>query len=105
MARTETGLKFSGCFLDSLPVVLDSKISWIYEARFKGKHLHAAFQDYSCQFTVDGYYPDRSLLGVSAAIKSYFLPNDAFSVSLGYDGEFSKHYDDQMVSLQFGYTF
>ncbi len=101
MLRSEVGIGGRYCIPAGKNYVVPSvKLSWVNEARFKGKHLTARLIDVPNQFTVSGIYPTRNLIAPGATLMGSFL-NDALNISLSYEGEYSKKTDYNTVNLSF----
>jgi uncharacterized protein with beta-barrel porin domain len=103
MVRNELGLNFSRCVcLQNGTFTVDGKLSWVYEARLKGRTTTSRFQGTTPHFTVISYYKSRSLFSPGLTL-SY--KNDILDITAYYDGEFTRNYWDQTVGLQLGFDF
>jgi len=74
------------------------KLSYINDAPFSNRHLHARFVDSSCNFTVQGLHFLRNQGAASLGL-TYLNCNDTMSVTLRYDGQFSKNYYNQAANI------
>ncbi len=101
MLRSEVGIGGRYCIPAGKNYIVPSiKLSWVNEARFKGKHLTARLIDVPNQFTVSGIYPTRNLIAPGATLMGSFFSN-ALNISLSYEGEYSKKTDYNSCNLSF----
>jgi autotransporter-associated beta strand protein len=105
MIRNTLGVNASKCFtMTGSRWVVDLGMSWIYEARFKGKGYTAQFAGTGVNFTTYGYFPDRSLYSPTVSVSGWLL-KDRLVVESYYQGEFGRKYNDQTIGLQAAYRF
>lgn len=103
--RGEAGLNFNGCINREWGKwVPNLKFGVIREWRFKGQHYETEITGAGCTFTVSGLNPDRTLFAPGFSLTT-LLCHEQLSLSIAYDGEFGKHFWDQNVNLQLGYSF
>jgi len=105
MYRNELGLNFARCFCsNSDKLVIDVKMSWIYEGRIKGKDTTARFSGTSPHFTVtNSDFRNQNLFSTGLTL-TYKLHN-TLDATAYYNGEFGRRYWDQSFGLQIGYDF
>ena len=100
MWRTELGLNIAKCFpYPSGKWIPDVGIHWVREMRQKGKNYTSQFVDQEEYFIISGMKPNRNMIAPSFAL-SYIFNNDGNIISIQYDGEFGRHYDNHNMSLQ-----
>lgn len=99
MFRNELGLDFASCYCNSWSKwSADAKVSWIREMRMNQKKIGTAFAgDTAFPFTVIGFLPTRSLLGLGFSLSSV-LCNDRINTTLFYEGEFGPSYQDNSIT-------
>jgi uncharacterized protein with beta-barrel porin domain len=105
MYRNELGLNFARCFCsNSNKLVVDLKLSWIYEGRIKGKNTTARFSGTTPHFTVtNSDFRNQNLFSPGVTL-TYKLHN-TLDATAYYNGEFGRRYWDQSFGLQVGYDF
>jgi hypothetical protein len=105
MIRNELGAQFSSCLcFGSTQLSISPKISWVREVRIHGKSLREAFAGTPFYFTVDGYFPDRSLVSPGIEISSSLF-KDLLTLDLYYNGEFAHGYNNQSFGGQVRFGF
>ncbi len=105
MLRNELGLQFSKCFCTcSSKWIFSPKFSWVREVRVKGDGMSVNFTHGGTQFTIQGYFPDRSLFAPGLAVTGFML-EDALVFDLYYNGEFTGGYSSNSFGGQIGYSF
>ncbi len=103
--RTDLGLKVTGCYqLERVKLKPYLKGSWIWEKQLDEGHLEARFTGSSCEFTVTGLHPVRSLFAPSIGLTALAY-KDAFAFSVNYDAEISERFWENRGSLNFEYRF
>ncbi len=103
LLTSEAGLKLSHCFSPSRATVTPYiQGSGIYEARYRGHHEKAGFN--GCRLNVKGLNPSRMLGSVEAGINST-LANQAYGLSLFYQGRFGKRFADNALYAQLNVKF
>lgn len=75
------------------------KLSYINDSPLSNRHLHASFVDSDCNFTVQGLLFRRNLGAASLGL-TYLNSDDTFSVTLRYDGQFSRDYYNQAANIE-----
>jgi uncharacterized protein with beta-barrel porin domain len=107
LLRPEAGLGigYKGCYED-LQVMFDLSTSYVYEFRFKGKNTRAGFVPAGgCTFTAThGLKPENSLISPTARLR-LATPNNGFSMTLGYHGEFGQHFTLNAGEIEFRLAF
>ncbi len=105
LLRSELGLGLFHCFKGKqLQFTPELKASYILESRFQGKKTTAFFMNDTFEtFTVKGLSPSRSLghLGVLLKGSSY----NGFDLTLDYNFQFGKKYQDHKMALRLNYAF
>ncbi|MEI6242000.1 MAG: autotransporter domain-containing protein, partial [Chlamydiota bacterium] len=105
LLRSEIGLGLFHCFKgNELQFTPELKGSYILESRFQGKKTTAYFlNDTVIPFTVKGLSPSRSLghIGILLKGSSY----NGFDLTLDYNFQFGKKYQDHKMTLRLGYAF
>ncbi len=103
LLRNELGATLAYCapFKGGSHITFDARLSWIAEVRYGGRDYTSEFVDTAIPFTLEGFRPNRSMIGTGAGIGLRLL-EDRFSISFRYDGEFEKNYQNQKgtVSLK-----
>jgi autotransporter-associated beta strand protein len=91
MLRSELGLQGRLCRSFKRNVFIPSgRLGWVYEKRFQGKKMNARLVDVPNRFTVNGLYPNRSMLAAGAAVTVVF--NEIAHLSIAYEGLFGSGY-------------
>ncbi|MBM3208301.1 MAG: autotransporter outer membrane beta-barrel domain-containing protein, partial [Chlamydiae bacterium] len=105
MLRNELGLQFSKCFSFQTHLIsISPKISWVRELRVKGKTYQASLNDSLCDFTVTGYFPDRSLVSPGIMLSGSVF-NNFMSFDLYYNGQYGSNYNNTNYGGQLRYGF
>ncbi len=103
LLTTEAGIKLSHCFLTSRAIVTPFlQGSGIYEARFNGAHEKAGFN--GCFLNVKGQNPSRALGSLKAGVDSTFA-DQAYGLSLFYQGRFGQRFNDNAFYAQMNVRF
>lgn len=103
--RGEAGLNINGCFeTENSRWVPQLTLGVIREWRPGGKHYFSRLSGLDCTFKTTGLSPDRTLFTPGASVTALFC-DERLSVELSYDAEFGRHFWDQNVNLQLGYSF
>ncbi len=123
MLRNELGFNFASCgyFRSRFKLIADAKISWVGEARYRGKEATSTFDQTSVPFTVIGYFPYRNLCSMGCSLTGSLLqekitcgnnptdPNttnqDILTMTIYYNGNFGKDYADDSIAGQLNYAF
>jgi autotransporter-associated beta strand protein len=105
LLRPEVGLGvgYQGCF-PQIQVGLDLAVSYVGEFRFLGKKTKAEFQPTDCTFTVTGLKPQNNLVSPSARLR-LASPTNGYSLTLGYHGEYGKHFILNAGEVEFRKSF
>ncbi|MEI6243358.1 MAG: autotransporter outer membrane beta-barrel domain-containing protein [Chlamydiota bacterium] len=105
LLKSEAGLGlFHGFHGKQLQFTPELKLSYIYEARFKGKKTTAHFLNDTVEyFTVKGLKPSRSLGHVGALLKGSSY--NGFDLTLDYNFLFGKKYRDHKMAVRLDYAF
>lgn len=105
MLRSETGLQGKVTFtVGNSQIMPSAKVGWVNETRYKGRHLTATLEDVGDSFTVRGIYPNRGLIAPGAALTGLFF-KDRLNISVTYEGEFGKQFQNNAVNLSFIWDF
>lgn len=107
VVQSEIGVIWTGCYENpclSGTIVPRIKLSYINDASFRNRHLHARFVDSDCNFTVQGLLFQRNQGAVSFGL-TYLNCNDTLGVTLRYDGQVSKNYYLQSANLAVDFKF
>ncbi len=103
MLRSEVGLEYATTFFSgNWRWVPEIGLSYVNEARFEGKNLHAQYVNTDCTFTVSGLSPTRNLFVPSFEISAF---SDRTSINFTYEGEFVDKYWNQNVLFHWAYRF
>ncbi len=84
------GVNYKGCFTQR-EVLCDVSVSYVGEFRFQGKRTYARFVPANCTFSSTGLKPQNNLICPTARVR-IAAPNNGFSLTLGYHGEFGAHF-------------
>jgi len=105
LLRNELGLQFAGCMcVGSSKWTISPRVSWVREVRVKGSEYTAKFVDTDTEFTVTGYFPDRSLVSPGLMITG-MMWEDLLSLDLYYNGEYGQKYSDSNFGWQIRFGF
>jgi uncharacterized protein with beta-barrel porin domain len=105
LSRNELGLQFAGCLcLNSSKWTLSPKISWVREARGRGRGYTTEFINTGIPFQVTGYFGSRNLVS-PGILMTGVMWDDRLSLDLYYNGEFGKHYSDHNYGGQIRFGF
>jgi fibronectin-binding autotransporter adhesin len=97
------GLGYKGCF-ENLEVAFDLSASYIHEFRFAGKETRSSFDGVSCGITTKGIMPENNLVSPEARLRLASSKN-GFSFTLGYHGEFGRHFSMNAAETEFRIAF
>jgi autotransporter-associated beta strand protein len=92
MLRSELGVQGKYCYAVGDGVLVPSaKLGWVREARIHGKKINARLVEVPNRYTVEGLYPQRSMVAVGASLMGIFF-NQTAHLSLAYEGLFGSGY-------------
>jgi outer membrane autotransporter protein len=99
MLRSELGVQGRYCYSIGEEVIIPSaRIGWVYEARFQGEKIKARLVDVPNWYTVEGLYPNRSLLAVGASLTGVLF-REVAHLSLTYQGLFGSGYTSNALNI------
>ncbi len=107
IVRNELGLNFGKCYSlnRNSRLLTDLKLSWVYEARIKGRMFTSNFTGYTPEtFLTEGYFPYRNLFAPGASVTFNFANGKGFIMG-SYDAEMGYKYLDQRVGAQIAIQF
>ena len=98
LLSTQGGLDFRYCFQKNHHAFKPYlQLSVIQESRFYGEHENAKLSD-SCPIHITGYYPSRTLGGISLGW-NWTAPQGG--ITLSYQGTYGPHYQNNSAYLEF----
>ena len=105
MLRSEAGLQGRFCSpIKNSTIIPSAKLGWVRETRFKGKKIHARLIDVPNAYTVEGLYPDRSMLIAGASVIADLYDGTVHLV-LTYEGLFGSRYQSNSGNASLNFRF
>ncbi len=103
--RSDAGIKIAYCRnYESVSFAPYIKASWIYEKQLDSAQITSSFIGTSCNFSVHGMHPTRSLIAPSIGL-TVLACRDTFSFELHDDAEIGNHYWENRAYINFSYRF
>jgi autotransporter-associated beta strand protein len=126
MVRNELGVDFGSCgYWGRAKFSGDGKVSYVSDSRLSGSKQTSVFSNTSIPFTVEGYFPNRSLFSFGGNLTAtilkdlvscksykngaydydYLTTEDVLTLTISYNGVFGYKYNDNTVSCQLNFGF
>jgi uncharacterized protein with beta-barrel porin domain len=103
--RPEAGIGFGYTgYFQHFKAMVDASLSYVREFRFLGRSTKTSFNPTDCTFRVAGLKPQNRLVSPDVRVSFGFL-DDRWTATLGYHGEFGKHFTLNAGEAELRYSF